>query len=158
MALCSSTGPPVVGRCGHCPLACAPGWVITPASRIDWQVRQWGRLPFCGFPRPDCALTGRSGGMFPWTLAISSTSEMFAERFDSAIYLWPSFSVISFTAETFAECLGQALCFGPLTGRTARTSPLAGVSSPLVLAVFSVQLLCMVHDVDGKHQNIMYHT
>ena len=76
--------------------------------------------------------------MFPWTLAIPSTSEMFAERFDSAIYLWPSFSVISSAAETFAERLGQALCFGPLTGRTGRTSPLARVSSPLVLAVFSV--------------------
>ena len=63
-----------------------------------------------------------------------------AERFDSAIYLWPSFSVISSAAETFAERLGQALCFGPLTGRTGRTSPLAGVSSPLVLAVFSVLL------------------
>ena len=119
----------------RCALRVDPPWLTVVAiARL--------RVPpvSCGFPRPDCALTGRSGGMFPWTLALSSTTEMFAERFDSAIYLWPFFSVISSTSETFAVRLGQALCFGPLTGRTGRTSPLAGVSSPLVLAVFSVQL------------------
>ena len=65
-----------------------------------------GRLPSCGFPRPDCALAGRSGGMFSWTLALSSTTEMFSERLDSAIYFGPFFSVISSASEMFAEHLG----------------------------------------------------
>ena len=55
----------------------------------------------------------------PLDLGYALLFRIVAERFDSAIYFVPSF-------------------FVPFPGRTGRTSPLARVSSPLVLAVFSV--------------------
>ena len=110
-----------------------PSWVITPTGRTLCWLGPGDVRPLVVFRARTAALAGRSGVMYSWTLVISSTTEMFAERLDSAIYFGPFFSVISSASEMFAERLGQALCFGPLMGRTGRTSPRAGVSSPSFL-------------------------
>ena len=132
-----------------------PSWVITPTGRTLCWLGPGDVRPLVVFRARTAALAGRSGVMYSWTLVISSTTEMFAERLYSAIYFEPFFSVISSASEMCAEHLGTVSLLWAFDGPDRPDFASGRSFQSFFFDEFTVQLLCMVHDVRHTwHQHL----